>query len=110
MNRREFLKTAGAAVAAISLPVTAAATPRFVEAPSYGPDRWPDFNPRVAHGNGLHLYSRPDPVASQKLIETLYADMARFIPPSYRHRVEIVGPVPVDFGQAMSVCWRYNPA
>ena len=56
MNRREFLKAGGAAIAAASFPkIAATAAPakselrhvQFYDAPSYGPGRWDEFNPAV---------------------------------------------------------------
>ena len=123
MNRREFLKAGGAAIAAASFPkIAATAAPakselrhgridnvRFYDAPSYGPGRWDEFNPAYEYGNGMLLTDRPDPAFADKLIETLYQDMARFIPPSYRNKVRIIGPEPRDFGRSMSIAWKYRP-
>ncbi|MDH3412444.1 MAG: hypothetical protein OEM98_08165 [Gammaproteobacteria bacterium] len=69
----------------------------------------PAFRPEMEYGNGIHLTARPTPEFGAKLVELLYEDMRRHIPPGYRSKVEIVGPRPIDYGRAMGISWRYRP-
>ena len=125
MNRREFLRLGTAAVAAIALPAIALDVAkdkqtwvegvnferwdniRFIESPS---NDWHLFEPQHKYGNGMHITAMPSPKVTETLIETLYENMVKTVPPGFREQVEIYGPIAVDFGRAATISWMYTPA
>ncbi len=72
-------------------------------------DPWAIFEPQHEYGNGFHINVMPSPKATETLVETLYEDMVKTVPPGYRDRVSIYGPVAVDFGRAANISWMYKP-
>ena len=123
MNRREFLKLGVAACAAVTLPAAAekkstAGAVELSPAPNWAKAgfaidqsdvSWPDFDPSAEYANGMLLTARPSPEVADKLVTTLYEDMVKHIPPPYRDRVEIQGPIPIDFGRSIGISWHYIP-
>ena len=112
MNRRDFLKAGLAAVAVAALPKLDAGPRmdiRLIETPGDAEiHRWADFNPDQLYGNGIMITDKPTPEMSEKLITLLYEDMVKWVPPEYREKVEIHGPIPDDFGRAVQIHWRYE--
>ena len=125
MNRREFLKLGSAAIAAATFPKLAstadAVEPNTVSFSVTGlnadGDRvtvmpanfWAEFNPAHRYGNSLPLTYKPPPSLRKKLVEILYRDMVKNVPPGYRDRVQIVQPPKTDYGQRAGIAWLYLP-
>ena len=122
MNRREFLKLGSAAVVAAVVPslVVDAEPTEWVLGPTMGIDdnstselleinHWADFDPAQRHANGFQIMAHWGDDVGKDLVKRLYADMAKHIPPWYRRRVDIYGPVSVHYGRATNISWRYTP-
>jgi len=128
MNRREFLKLGSAAIAVAVFPEIAVDATRsyvigvdlggddyssavLVETDADGRDtivdHWEVFDPSHNYGNGLRLYARPTEGMEKKMLGRLYEDMQKWIPPGFRHRVE-VEQRRVDYDTAVNVTWRYR--
>ena len=115
MNRREFLKAGAASIAAMSLPVSAENTlegytripgyERFIDQPEI--NYWADFNPRLEYGNSMPLTYQPPKHLRNQLVEILYRDMVKWIPPGFRERVEIVQRA--SSGRQSGIAWLYQP-
>lgn len=138
MNRREFLKVGMAAVAAAVVPAIAVGRDepmrfgkidnvRFIGVdPASGPDHtaivvnarqhgktvmneWANFEAQHEYGNGIHVMSRVNKATTERMLNALYEDMCKHIPPMYREQVGIYGPLQMDYGHSTQVAWRYVP-
>ncbi len=100
MNRRQFLQTLSAAVAAIAAPQAALAKPSA-----------PLFDPSIEYGNAMSYVvgagrrARLD--MKQWLCDVLIADARKHIPPG--ERIWIMENEPMDFGRLRGVAWLYTP-
>jgi len=121
MNRRDFLKAASAAIAAAALPKLASTADavedksKVIKWPANikwqgPPNQWAEFEPGHLYGNYLLITYEPPKNLRDQMVQILYDDMVKVIPPPYRDRVEIVGPVPTEHGCSVALSWRYEPA
>ena len=122
MNRREFMKGCVAAIGAAALPGIAVSGYSRVSGyeivgkahtgnsdPFKQGYSWDDFDPLMRYGNSMPLTYDPPPELQDKLVELLYQDMVKTVPPVYRDRVQIVRPMKTDYGRRDGIAWLYLP-
>lgn len=126
VNRREFIKLSTAAITAAVVPGVAVAAfkdgvvPEFRNVPGFietgrqmgkttMANKWLEFEAQHRYGNGLSITYKPTKYLRDQLVEILYRDMVKTVPPEYREQVSIYGPITTDYGRAATISWMYEP-
>lgn len=107
-SRRDFLKISSLGVG-VSLVQPFKLFESFIK-PDI-PTQHSKFDASNEYGNYIPLYGfeniKPDNFG--KLLDTLFKDMRKIIPPKYRKRVQIRKQIPTDYGRFTLIAWHYSP-